>query len=227
MTARPQTAMSRAEASKAAATRQRILDAAAVVFVQKGYVATRLNDIARAAQMQAGSLYYHFDSKEQIFEEVLEIGMRRVFDAVRRAVEALGPEAGYRERIVVAIRAHLELLLQQSAYTSANIRNFGQIPQELQDRHLPTRVAYGDYWRDLLEGGQAAGEIRADADLSVLRMLLLGALNWALEWYDPEGRPIAAIADEVQRMLFDGIASAPKTPGNGAPPPRARKPRAR
>jgi hypothetical protein len=88
-------------------------------------------------------------------------------------------------------------------------------------------VAYGDYWRDLLEGGQAAGEIRADADLSVLRMLLLGALNWALEWYDPEGRPIAAIADEVQRMLFDGIASAPKTPGNGAPPPRARKPRAR
>ena len=54
------------ELRKADLTRQRILDAAAHTFLEKGYAATRLSDIATAAGMQAGSIYYHFDSKEQI-----------------------------------------------------------------------------------------------------------------------------------------------------------------
>lgn len=190
---------------KAEATRLRILDAAAQVFVAKGYVATRLTDIAEAAEMRAGSLYYHFGSKEEIFEAVLEIGMRSVVDAVRAQVEALGPDASHRARIGAAIDAHLTMLLQRGNYTSANFRNFGQIPLELQERHLPIRVDYGNYWRNLLEAARAAGEVRADADLSLIRMLLLGALNWSTEWYDAGGKPVAAIAQELHRMLFDGV----------------------
>jgi len=190
---------------KAEATRRRILDAAARVFMHKGYVATRLTDIAEEAEMRAGSLYYHFESKEQIFEEVLQIGIALVFDAVRAAVEELGPEVSHRTRIGAAIEAHLTMLLQHGDYTSANFRNFGQIQDALQLRHLPLRQAYGDYLRGLLEAARDAGEIRADADLSLVRMLLLGALNWSIEWYDPEKRPLAEIAGELQRMLFDGI----------------------
>jgi len=192
---------------KADATRLRILDAAALVFMEKGYVATRLTDIAATADMRAGSLYYHFGSKEQIFEEVLEIGMRRVFDAVRDSIEALGPKARYRDRIAVAIDAHLTMLLQHGNYTSANIRNFGQIPPDLQQRHLRIREEYGDYWRQLLENAQDAGEIRPEADLSLIRMLLLGAMNWATEWYDPDKRPVSDIAAEYHRLLFDGIGA--------------------
>jgi AcrR family transcriptional regulator len=196
-----------AELRKAEATRQRILDAAARVFVEKGYVATRLNDIASAAEMQAGSIYYHFDSKEQIFEEVVDLGMRRVVDSVRAAVEALGPTASHRERIGAALEAHLHELLLQSDYTSANIRNFGQIPEELQQRNMGPREDYGAYWRNLLDAARAAGEIRADVDLSLVRMLLLGALNWSVEWYDPNGKPIADVAAELQRLLFDGVGT--------------------
>ena len=192
---------------KADATRLRILDAAALVFMEKGYVATRLTDIAATADMRAGSLYYHFGSKEQIFEEVLEIGMRRVFDAVRDSIEALGPKALYRERVAVAIDAHLTMLLLHGNYTSANIRNFGQIPPDLQQRHLRIREEYGEYWRQLLEHAQAAGEIRPEADLSLIRMLLLGAMNWATEWYDPDKRPVSDIAAEYHRLLFDGIGA--------------------
>lgn len=190
---------------KADATRLRILDAAALVFMEKGYVATRLTDIAAAADMRAGSLYYHFGSKEQIFEEVLDIGMRRVFEAVCAQIAALGPGANYRQRVAAAIEAHLTMLLQHGNYTSANIRNFGQIPVELQQRHMRQRDQYGDYWRDMLEQARAAGEIRTDTDLSLVRMLLLGALNWSTEWFDPDKKPVRAIADEMHRMLFDGI----------------------
>lgn len=200
-------AASNIDLRKAEATRQRILDAAARVFVNKGYVATRLTDIAKAADMRAGSLYYHFESKEQIFEEVVDLGMRLVVESARDAVDALGPKASHRERVAAALEAHLRALLQQSDYTSANIRNFGQIPEELQQRHMARREDYGDYWRDLLQAARKAGEVRADADLSLVRMLVLGALNWSVEWYDPDKKPVEAIAAELHQMLFDGIGA--------------------
>ena len=46
--------------------------------------------------------------------------------------------------------------------------------------------------------------MRVDANLSVLRMLLLGTLNWSAEWYDPEVGPLQGIAQELHRLLFDG-----------------------
>jgi AcrR family transcriptional regulator len=197
--------------SKAEATRRRILDAAACVFTSKGYVATRLTDIAQAARMQAGSLYYHFESKEQIFEEVLDTGMQQIADAVREAVEALGEDADYRERIGAAIEAHLASLLAPGAYSQANIRNFGQIPEDMQQRHMRIRIAYGDYWQALLKAAQEHGAIRGDCNLSILRMLLLGTLNWSAEWYDPEIGPLQGIADELHRLMFDGVGGGKGT----------------
>ena len=193
--------------SKAEASRQRILDAAAGVFTNKGYVATRLTDIAQAAEMGAGSLYYHFESKEQIFEEVLDIGMRQIAAAVSQAVEEQGADASHRARIGAAIEAHLITLLEPGDYAQANIRNFGQIPEDMQRRHLHLRTSYGNYWQALLQAAQDAGALRADANLSVLRMLLLGTLNWSAEWYDPEIGPLQGIAQELHRLLFDGAGA--------------------
>lgn len=193
------------ELRKADLTRQRILDAAAHTFLEKGYAATRLSDIATAAGMQAGSIYYHFDSKEQIMAAVLDIGIRGVMEAVRDDVEALGPQASWRERIRTAITAHLRLLLRRGDFTAADIRNYGQLPEGLRDRHLQARTEYGEYWRGLLTGAHEAGELRADVNLSLLRMLILGAMNWSLEWYDADKLPTDQIARELWRMVFEGL----------------------
>jgi hypothetical protein len=56
-----------------------------------------------------------------------------------------------------------------------------------------------------LAGAQAAGAIRADLDTHVLRPLLLGSLNWTVEWYDPSQRPVAEIAAQAVDMLFHGV----------------------
>ena len=64
-------------------TRTRILDAAADVLARKGYAAATLTEIASVAKMQAGSLYYHFDSKDAIVEEVLAVGLEHARDAIR------------------------------------------------------------------------------------------------------------------------------------------------
>ncbi|MBX3447078.1 MAG: TetR family transcriptional regulator [Parvibaculaceae bacterium] len=195
------------ERSKSDLTRTRILDAAARTFRQKGYAATTLNEIARAADMQAGSLYYHFGSKDELLEEVLDIGANKVNDAVRESQERLPPDASHRDRIRAAVDAHLTMLLKHCDYTSANISIFAQIPEEIQRRHLPKRDALAAQWRRILTRAQKAGALRDDVDLSMVRMLLLGALNWSVEWYKPGKTSIPAMADHICLMLLDGIGT--------------------
>ena len=79
--------------TKSEATRQSILHAAAGLFRQQGYAAVSLRDIAEAVGMKTGSLYYHFNSKESLVEEILTLGTQGAMAASREAVAALGPGA--------------------------------------------------------------------------------------------------------------------------------------
>ncbi|MDP6344634.1 MAG: TetR/AcrR family transcriptional regulator [Alphaproteobacteria bacterium] len=194
---------------KSAATRRRILEAAAKVLRQKGYAGARLADIAAAAGTQAGSLYYHFPSREALVEEVLREGVDMAFRAVVDRVEGLGPEAGPRQRLAAAITAHAEAMLELGDFSFANIRIFGQLPGDLRTRHLAEQRAYGDYWRGLLEEARQAGLIAPDHDLSATRMLLLGMLNWTVEWYRPGPLSAADLARQAAETVLDGLLREP------------------
>ena len=191
--------------TKSERTRQRILDAAARAFQRRGYAAVTLKDIAALADMQAGSLYYHFDTKEELVEAVLDAGVDGAIGATRQAVEALGPGADPLARLRAAIAAHVRFVLSEDAYASANIRILGHVPDAVRERHLKRQRAYGAFWRTLFRQAAAAGAIRADLDLSVARMLALGALNWSVEWYRKGERTPSEIAAHAATMILDGI----------------------
>lgn len=195
------------EIRKSAASRQRILDAAAKAFRGKGYVATRLTEIGELAGLRPASIYYHFASKEEILEAVLDIGIRRIFDAVAAALAELPGTTTHRERLATAMRAHMTALLRHGDYSSANVRNFGQIPPSVRRRHLKLRRDYEELWRGLLREAQVAGEINPDADLRLLRLYLLGALNWSIEWYRPAGAPIEEIAEAFAGFALGGAGT--------------------
>jgi TetR/AcrR family transcriptional regulator, cholesterol catabolism regulator len=192
--------------TKSERTRLRILDAAAKVFRQRGYSGARLADIAAEAGIQTGSLYYHFESREALVEEVLRLGLARSYEAVRQQIDVLGPEASPLERLRTALQAHLGAILEQSDYASANARIFGQIPDDVRQRHFADQQTYGAYWNGLIEEAQSAGQLRPGLDLYVLRMLLFGAMNWAAEWYRPgRGRDPQVISDHLTTMVLDGL----------------------
>ncbi len=86
----PKTVTTRPAAAEAdSATRDRVLLEAARLFRHHGYAATTLRQVADAAGIKAGSIYYHFESKEQILGEVLDKGIQAVDAAVRQRVDAL------------------------------------------------------------------------------------------------------------------------------------------
>jgi len=196
--------------SKSARTRRRILDAGAAAFRRDGYASVTLKDIAVLAGLQAGSLYYHFGSKEEIVEEVLEVGVEGVSAASREAVAALGPGADPLARLRAAIAAHLKFVLSESDYAVANIRILSQVPREIRQRHLKRQRRYGAFWRGLFEDAARGKRLRADLDLSVVRMLTLGALNWSVEWFDVTGaRGPLEIADHLSTMIVEGLMRRP------------------
>jgi AcrR family transcriptional regulator len=197
-----------AQISKSEKSRDAILEAAAKLFRRQGYSATTLRQIAAMAEIKAGSIYYYFDSKEAILNEVLHRGLRRVFEAVKSALTKAGT-VSHRQRIGLAIEAHLVALLEASDFTSANIRIYGQLPEHLKKPHRPLRRAYARYWDQLFLDARRAGEIRADIEIVPLRIFVLGALNWTIEWFNLGSKDaVLKLARRTELLIFDGVKKA-------------------
>ena len=193
---------------KAEATRQSILDAAARIFRRDGYSGARLSDIAAEIGMKAGSLYYHFGSREALVEAVMEAGTRRTHARLVEQIAALPADADHLTVIRTAIETHLVMVIAQEDNTSATIKLIWQVPQQLRDKVLTEQRAYGALWRDLLSEARAAGAIRPDVDLSVVRMAIMGALNWAADWYKPGRMSPEEIARDIATMIIGGLERA-------------------
>lgn len=191
--------------TKSERTRRRILDAAAEVFSEQGYSA-RLSDIADRAGMKAGSLYYHFDSREDLVAEVLRLGIEGAWDQVANAMDRLPPSATPLERLEVAIKAHTLSIVGRSAYATAQARIVGSLPPDLAQAHRKDQRAYGDYWRDLFWVAQRAGEVRAELDVFIAQMLAFGAMNWTSEWFRADrGMTPEVLADQAVLMFLHGV----------------------
>ncbi|WP_038044523.1 TetR/AcrR family transcriptional regulator [Thermocrispum agreste] len=190
-----------------AATRDRILEAAAALLSKKGYSATRLTDIADLASVRAPALYYYFESRQDLIAEVMATGQRRLRAHVEAALDALDDDASPLDRIGAAVAAHLEVELSLSDFATAVSRNLGQLPDEVRDRLRAEGTKYIELWRRLLEQARRAGAIRPDLDLRAARMLVIGALNWTTEWWDPRQGSLAAVIDTAKNLVRHGLSA--------------------
>jgi len=196
----------KSDKSKSDRTRARILDAAAHVLATRGYASASLNLIAERANTKAGSLYYHFASKDELLLEVLKAGTQTVHDAVDKALVELGQDPDPIAAIRAAIEAHLVAVLSQGPYTTANIRSYGQLPAHLASAHREVQRNYGMTWRKLISDAVAAGALRDDLDQTTTRLLLLGAMNWSIEWFDDKSTLTSSeLAAQLYEMVINGL----------------------
>jgi AcrR family transcriptional regulator len=213
--------------SKSARTRERILDAAAHVLSRKGYAGTRLSDVADQAEIQAPAIYYYFPSRDDLIEEVMWSGIAHMREHMTRVLAALPPGADPLDRIDAAVEAHLRYCLEISDYTTASIRNAGQVPENIAIRYAAEASQYGDMWRKLLQDADNAGLLRPDLDPMAARMMVLGALNWAAEWWNPRRGSLDTVVRTAQSLVRHGLGQQPEGGDAATPGPAARKPRPR
>ncbi|MEK7819527.1 MAG: TetR/AcrR family transcriptional regulator [Pseudomonadota bacterium] len=181
--------------------RQRLLDAAARQFRERGFAAASMRAIAASAEMLAGSTYYHFPSKQELLVAVHEEGIRRISAAVAAALEGIVDPW---DRLEAACTAHLDLLLAGGDYAQVVIRDLPREAGSARRRLIEMRDAYEDVFRRLI----ADLPLPAEADRRLVRLMLLGALNWSPRWYRAKGDSPARIARHfvwmVRRSLGPG-----------------------
>jgi AcrR family transcriptional regulator len=191
---------------KSARTRRRIVDAAAQVLVRRGYAGTRLSDVADVAQVQAPAIYYYFSSRDDLIDEAVAEGLARARTLVTEALAEAPTDLPAIERVSVAVAAHLSTLLTHSHHSAAAIRTVPQMPEEMRDRHRRAQRAYLDVWRDLLIAVRAEGDLDPDLDLGVALMVVIGALNWTAEWWDPSRGSLEGVIATAQQLVVGGLA---------------------
>jgi AcrR family transcriptional regulator len=183
-------------------SRREILDAAARLLRTQGYKATTLRDIAETVGIKAGSIYYHFSSKDEIVAAVMNEGVDRVYDAVTVALRRLPSSSNQRERLVAAIAAHLSALLEHSDYTSAGLKSYTDAPEEVRAAARQHRRRYEGIWTQLINELVASKSCPDNVSPATLRRAALGMMNWSPEWYRSGRHSINTLAKEFAEILL-------------------------
>jgi len=176
--------------------REILLEAAARRFVEDGYAAASMRDIAGDAGMQPGSIYYHFPSKEELLVAVHEDGMRLIAEAVTAALARVDGKTPW-DRLETACIAHLSVLLTGGDRIKAVMRNVPLENHPSRSNITKMRDEYEAIFARLL--GDLA--LPKGTDLHTLRLMLLGAMNWSFTWYRAGAESPERIARKFIVML--------------------------
>ena len=172
----------------------RLLDEAARLFGTQGFHGTSVRDIVRAVDMLPGSLYYHFATKEDLLTAVYAEGVRRISERVRSAIDG---KSDAWARLEAACVAHLEALLEENGYAQVVIRVRPNDVPSAAARLVPLRDEYERLFVELV----GALPLARGADPRGVRLMLLGALNWAQTWYRPGRYSPQSIARHFVALL--------------------------
>ena len=179
--------------------RQELMAAAAHLFNQRGYDATSMRDIAREAGMLAGSMYYHFSSKDDLIVATYEEGKRLISNAVITAIDGVDDPW---ERLTQAAVAHMNTLFGGNNFSILLCADISRTAPTLRSRLIEIRDSYDKLFMDLI----AELPLPDDVDKGLLRLNLLGSLNWSSSWYRPGGQTPAQIGAFFVRVMKDGLS---------------------
>ena len=189
--------------------RHEIVRAAARLFREKGYERATTRDLSGAVDLQAGSLFHHFSTKEDILCAVVE---DVVSGNIQRMQQALHSLTCPRARLRALIRVELDAILGDNRDAMfVSVFEWRKMSQTKQDELIYLRDEYEGIWHQVLAEVEAEGLLHLDAQL--LRRFLKGALSWTITWFKPEGSlNLEDLADHALAMVLPQIQGAGLTP---------------
>jgi AcrR family transcriptional regulator len=188
--------------------RVELVHAAARLFRRKGFEGTSTRDIATAVGMHSGSTFYHFKSKGALLHAVMAEGMRSAIERQTAALQAA--EHGATDaaaQLHVLVRNHFDVLLGPgSDFIPVMLYESRSITSRQRSVLAKLQSDYEAVWEPALKALHRQGRLRCPVKLA--RLLMFGALNWSVQWFDAKkGASLDELADAAM-ALFIGDAPA-------------------
>ena len=186
--------------------RQSILDAASLLFIEKGFGGTNINAIADAMGVTRTALYYYFPSKESILDALTDGVTQqagRLADTVS-ARDELPPAEALRQLIL----QHAGLILAHPLQFRVVERSESSLPPERQAAAQASRRSVLANFVRVIQRGIDAGDFEVP-DAKVAAFSIIGMCNWSAWWFEPGG---ALSADEIAASIADfGLRAVSRT----------------
>lgn len=177
-----------------------LIRVAARLFREKGFEGTTIRAIADAVGMRSGSPFYHFKSKQEILAAVMEEGLvAGLAETERIAASDLAP----RERFCALVQSHLQTVLGEGHdFIPVLLYDWRSLTPDLQERIIGLKDRYDQIWQQSLLQLKQENLIKSDS--KVVRLLLLGAINYCVQWYRPgKGISLEQLAEQVVAMFLN------------------------
>jgi AcrR family transcriptional regulator len=181
--------------------RDAILRAAARLFRERGFADTGMRDIADAADLSAANLYHYFDGKNDLLFYCQDRALDRMLATVAAARRASSSAV---DRLHVVCAAHMQTLLDEIEGATAHLQ-IDSLPPALRDAIVKKRDRYERALRKVIADGIRAGEL-VDTDPAVVTRAMLGAMNWTVTWFRPDGpESSGAVGEVISSFLVRGV----------------------
>jgi TetR/AcrR family transcriptional regulator, cholesterol catabolism regulator len=182
--------------------RRQIEDVASTLFSHRGYAATSMRDIAKALDLQGGSLYAHIPSKEAVLAAIVEEAAEDFHAAVRPIAERRGPAA---DRLREMVAAHIRVVTGGRERAKVFLFEWTFLGQERREAVARSRAAYQRYFERVVAEGVAAGELET-SDPRLAAVFVLSAMNAVAHWYRPDG-PLdpETLAGRYADLFLEGL----------------------
>jgi AcrR family transcriptional regulator len=177
-----------------------LVEVAAHAFLDRGYDATSMEDLSRAAGITKSSFYHHVSGKEALLRGALDRALDGLFGILGEP-DAVGGPAVARLRHIV--RRQVEVLATELPYVTLLLRLRGNT--ETERWALGRRREFDQAVAALVREATEAGATRPEIDPVVAARLLSGTVNSLIEWYRPERVALTDLVDAVERQVFDGL----------------------
>jgi len=189
-----------------AARRNDILDAAKIVFFDKGFNGTTMDQIAEVAELSKGSLYLHFQSKEELYVSILLEGLDLLNEKFKEAVSGI---KGWENKLRRIGQAYYSFYKENNSYFRilfflyhSEIAN--HVSDELYQRCFEKGLSCLNYLNQALREGMDAGKIELQDPMG-LSFILWGAFNgiFFLSEEEDHKRLMPSSMDHLIRLSID------------------------
>ena len=189
---------------KNSARRRELFEIATRLFMEKGYRATTMQDIAKEMGIQKPSLYHYISSKEDILKEIVDITMNRLIHSIEEIANSNTSPVQKLERI---IDSHIMLICENLELFTVSLREINKINAKgFWSDVVALRDKYESHVRNILSSGKKQGYFREDIDEKLVGFAILGSVNWAIRWYSPRGeKSPKEIADQWKKLFLKGL----------------------